>query len=208
LFETSGLALDKEQNPSHKERMTLSSTGTARAAIDQIFGVFRSHGDRHYGENVSELQHALQAAEFAKQFGETDGVVLSCLLHDYGHMLHNLGEDIAEKGVDAKHEEIGAELLKGMFPESILEPIRQHVAAKRYLCWKIPAYADGLSDSSQLSLQLQGGPMSDDEARQFEANPHYEACIKVRRYDDMGKVPDMPTADLQSYRPLLEKFLL
>jgi phosphonate degradation associated HDIG domain protein len=176
--------------------------------VDQIFAVFQSHGDRHYGENVSELQHALQTAEFAKQFGETEDVILCCLLHDYGHMLHNLGEDIALKGVDAKHEEIGAELLKDLFPQAILEPIRQHVAAKRYLCWKIPAYADGLSDSSRLSLQLQGGPMTDEEAQAFEANPHYEACVKVRRYDDMGKVPDMPTADLEGYRPLIEKYLL
>ena len=176
--------------------------------VDQILSVFLNYGDRHYGEHVSELQHALQTAEFARQFGEADDVVLSCLLHDYGHMLHDLGENIAQHGIDAKHEELGVELLKGMFPDAILEPIRQHVAAKRYLCWKIPAYADGLSESSQLSLQLQGGPMNDDEAQQFESNPHYESCVKVRRYDDMGKVPDMPTAELESYRPLIEKYLL
>ena len=188
--------------------MTLNSTNTAQVTIDQIFEVFQTLGNGHYGENVSELEHALQTAEFARQFDESDAVILSCLLHDYGHMLHNLGEDIAQKGVDAKHEEIGAELLKAMFPDFILEPIRQHVAAKRYLCWKVPAYTDGLSESSRLSLQLQGGPMNDDEGRQFEANPHFEACIKGRRYDDMGNVPNMPTADLESYRPLIEKFLL
>jgi len=184
------------------------SETASTSPVGRIFQVFRECGDRHYGENISELQHALQTAEFARQFGEADDVVLSCLLHDYGHMLHDLGENIAQQGVDARHEELGAELLRGMFPEAILEPIRQHVAAKRYLCWKVPTYVDGLSESSQLSLQLQGGPMNDDEARQFESNPHYEACVKVRSYDDMGKVPDMATADLESYRPLIEKYLL
>lgn len=176
--------------------------------VDQIFSIFREYGSRHYGENVSELEHALQTAEFARQFGETDSIVLSCLLHDYGHMLHDLGEDIAQQGIDAKHEIIGATLLKDLFPEMILEPIRQHVAAKRYLCWKNPAYEAGLSESSRLSLQLQGGPMTDIEAQKFETNPHFIACIKVRYYDDMGKVPNMPTTDLQSYRSLIEKYLL
>lgn len=178
------------------------------APVDRIFSIFQEHGNRHYGENVSELEHALQTAEFATQSGESDSVVLSCLLHDYGHMLHELGEDIAQHGVDAKHEVIGAALLKDLFPEEILEPIRQHVAAKRYLCWKIPAYAQGLSESSRLSLQLQGGPMNDVEAQEFETNLHFAACLKVRRYDDMGKVPGMQTADLESYRELIESFLL
>lgn len=178
------------------------------APVDQIFSIFREYGNRHYGENVSELEHALQTAEFARQFGESDSIVLSCLLHDYGHMLHDLGEDIAQHGIDARHEIIGATLLKDLFPEIILEPIRQHVAAKRYLCWKNPAYEAGLSESSRLSLQLQGGPMTDVEAQKFETNPHFIACIKVRYYDDMGKVPNMPTADLQSYRSLIEKYLL
>jgi phosphonate degradation associated HDIG domain protein len=177
------------------------------APVDRIFSIFQQYGNRHYGENVSELEHALQTAEFAKQSGESDSIVLSCLLHDYGHMLHDLGEDIAQHGVDAKHEVIGATLLKDLFPEMILEPIRQHVAAKRYLCWKVPAYAQGLSESSSLSLQLQGGPMNDVEAQEFESNPHFAACLKVRRYDDMGKVPAMQTADLESYRGLIEKYL-
>ena len=177
------------------------------APVDQIFSIFREYGSRHYGENVSELEHALQTAEFAKEFGEPESIVLSCLLHDYGHMLHDLGEDAAEYGIDAKHEVIGATLLKDYFPEIILEPIRQHVAAKRYLCWRMPTYIDGLSDSSRLSLQLQGGPMNDVEAQKFETNPHFAACIKVRQYDDMGKVPAMQTADLESYRGLMEMYL-
>lgn len=176
--------------------------------IDDILEVFRERGDRHYGEDVTEREHALQAAEFAVQFGESDAVVLSCLLHDFGHMLHDHGEDIAHRGVDAKHEELGAMLLKDCFPEEILQPVRQHVAAKRYLCWKDPDYCRGLSESSQVSLRLQGGPMSDDQAVEFESLPYFDSCVRVRRYDDLGKVPGMPTESLDSYLPLIEKYFL
>ena len=175
--------------------------------VQKIFAVFKERGSGHYGENVSEQEHALQTAEFARQFGEPDAVVLACLLHDFGHMLHDLGEDIALHGIDARHEELGAELLKAHFPEEVLEPIRQHVASKRYLVWKDPRYAAGLSESSIRSLALQGGPMTDAEAAAFEARPHFKACISLRRCDDMGKVPQMKTADLESYEPLIRRFL-
>lgn len=180
---------------------------TPAETVDQILEVFNERGHRHYGENVSELEHALQTAEFAKQFGESDAVVLSCLLHDYGHLLHDLGEDIADQGIDAQHEELGAVLLRDLFPAEIVEPVRLHVAAKRYLCWREPHYRDGLSESSQRSLELQGGVMSDTEAAQFEAHPHYLAAVQVRRYDDMGKVQGMQTESLESYRPLIQRFL-
>lgn len=196
---------------SRARRMTIANhgfSGSAADALAKIFAVFDERGGRHYGENVSELEHALQTAEFARQFGESDAVVLACLLHDFGHMLHDMGEDVALQGVDAKHEELGAELLRDLFPEEILDPIRQHVAAKRYLCWKDPAYAAGLSESSVRSLALQGGPMTDAEAVVFETRPHFAACVSLRRYDDMGKVPKMPTADLRSYEPLIRRFLV
>ena len=186
----------------------MATQATDETPVDKIVSVYLTHGNRHYGEDVSELEHALQTAEFARQFGESDALILSCLLHDYGHMLHDLGEDIALLGVDAKHEELGAALLKGLFPDEILEPIRQHVAAKRFLCCKSSAYIEGLSKSSRISLRLQGGTMSDAEAAQFQANPHFEACLKVRQYDDMGKVPGMKTASLESYRELIQRFLL
>lgn len=176
------------------------------AIVDQIYAVYAEKGHRHYGENVSELEHALQSAEFARQFGESDAVVLACLLHDYGHLLHDLGETVANDGIDARHEELGATLLREQFPPEIVEPVRLHVAAKRYLCGKDRTYLEGLSPSSRLSLQLQGGPMSEEELRKFEAHPHYDAAVRVRRYDDMGKVPGMKTPGLEAYRELIEEF--
>lgn len=182
-------------------------SGRHTLTVDDLFDVFHERGHRHYGENVSELEHALQTAEFARIYGESESLIVACLLHDYGHMLHDLGEDIASQGVDARHEQLGALLLAGTFPEEILEPIRQHVASKRYLCWKEPGYLEGLSESSRRSLELQGGPMTNEEARQFESLPYFESCVRLRRYDDMGKVPDMVTTPLENYRPLIEKFL-
>lgn len=176
--------------------------------VEQVFSVYQRHGGRHYGEHVTELQHALQCATFAQQFGESDAVIAACLLHDYGHLLHEMGEDIAARGIDARHEDLGAMALQEWFGPEIVEPTRLHVAAKRYLCWKDARYFDGLSAASQRSLELQGGPMSGEEAAAFEANPHHQAAVRVRRYDDMGKVPHMQTPSLESFRALLAQFTL
>jgi phosphonate degradation associated HDIG domain protein len=176
-------------------------------SLDEVIALYRERGHRHYGEAVTELQHALQCATFAQQAGEAPIVVAASLLHDYGHLCHDLGEDVADHGVDARHENIGANQLNLLFVDEVVEAGRLHVAAKRYLCWKEPGYFDGLSEASQKSLALQGGPMSDEEASAFESGPYYDTAVRVRRYDDMGKVADMKTPELESFRPLLQTFL-
>ena len=176
--------------------------------LEDVLNTYREHGHRLYGESVTERQHALQCATFAREAGEPPVVVAAALLHDFGHLCHHLGEDIAEHGVDARHELIGANRLRELFADEIVDAGRLHVAAKRYLCWKEPTYLDGLSEASRQSLRLQGGPLDDDEAHKFEQAPHFEIAVQVRRYDDMGKVPGMITPDLDSFRPLLEGFLV
>jgi phosphonate degradation associated HDIG domain protein len=175
--------------------------------IDQLLHLFRERGHRQYGEQVTESEHALQCATFARQAGEPAHLVAACLLHDYGHLLHNLGEQIADQGIDARHENLGANYLARYFAEEVVEPIRLHVRAKRYLCWKERAYADGLSDASRQSLSLQGGSMSDAEARAFEAHPHFASAVSLRRYDDMGKVAEMVTPSFEDFRSVLEPFV-
>lgn len=176
--------------------------------LDDVLNTYRQHGHLLYGESVTELQHALQCATFAQQANEPPVIVAAALLHDYGHLCHQLGEDIADRGVDARHEHIGANRLKGLFMDEIVDAGRLHVAAKRYLCWKEPGYFEELSEASRQSLRLQGGPMTDAEGREFEREPHFELAVRVRRYDDMGKVPEMKTPDLDWFRPLLEGFLI
>ncbi|WP_044252113.1 HD domain-containing protein [Isosphaera pallida] len=164
---------------------------------------FRVKGDRHYGEHVSEREHALQAAEFARRQGLTDSLVLACLLHNYGHLLHDLGETIAQEGIDAHHEDLGAAALARWFGREVVEPVRLHVAAKRYLCTVDPAYLAGLSPASRLSLELQGGLMNSDEARLFESHPYYGDAVALRRCDDQAKVPGLVVPGLETYRDLV-----
>lgn len=176
--------------------------------VSRVIDQYNEKGHRSYGEDVTELEHALQCATFARQFGEPDAIVAACLLHDYGHLLHDMGEDIADRGVDAHHEELGAKALSRWFVAEVVEPGRLHVAAKRYLCCRDRQYYEGLSPASRQSLALQGGPMSEDEARRFESEPHFRAAVQVRRYDDMGKVSGMATPPLEQFRPLLVAFVL
>ena len=180
---------------------------TTTQIIDDVFSVFRERGHQTYGESVTEMQHALQCATFAELSGESPEIVAACLLHDYGHLCHDLGESIAEQGVDALHENIGANRLAKFFAPEVIEPVRLHVAAKRYLCCSEPEYLANLSEASRRSLNLQGGPMTEAEAREFERHPHFRAAIRLRRYDDMGKVPRMETPDLETFRPVLESFV-
>ena len=175
--------------------------------VSEILRVFKERGHRVYGERVTEQQHALQCATLARGEGEDELLVAACLLHDYGHLLHNLAEDIAERGVDAGLERIAANQLSAWFPQEVVEPIRLHAAAKRYLCWKEPKYFGELSNGSRKSLALQGGPMTAEEARAFESDPYFDRAIRLRRYDDRGKRPDAQTLDLGEFRPLLESLV-
>src|SRR4051812_21354128 len=117
--------------------------------IDELCDLFatRGHG-AYFGEDVTELEHALQCAHLAESAGADDALVAAALLHDVGHLLHELGEDVAERGLDARHEEAGAAWLARHFGPALVDPVRLHVAAKRYLCTVEPAYRQGLSPAS------------------------------------------------------------
>jgi len=172
--------------------------------VDHIFAEFTQHGERLYmGEEVSQLKHALQAALLAEEAGAPDYLVVAALLHDYGHLLHDLDEDCAEQGVDDHHDELAAEALAAYFPADVVEPIRLHVASKRYLCAVDPGYLDDLSPASRLSLALQGGPFTDAEVAAFEALPHAADALQVRHWDDRAKTPGLETLTLEHYRPTL-----
>jgi phosphonate degradation associated HDIG domain protein len=161
-------------------------------------------GDSYFGEPVTVLEHSLEAAFFAREANSTDALVVAALLHDVGHLLHQQGEHIADQGIDTQHEELAHHVLSTHFPASVTEPIRLHVAAKRYLCFADPAYLDALSPSSHQSLVLQGGPMSADEASAFLALPFAPEAIALRRWDDEAKIPSLAVPPAESYLPLIE----
>jgi len=161
-------------------------------------------GESYFGEPVTVLEHCLQAAFFARNAASPDSLIAAALLHDVGHLLHRESEDVANLGIDTRHEELADRMLAAHLPAAVTEPIRLHVAAKRYLCFADSAYLDALSASSVLSLGLQGGPMSSGEAEAFLALPFAREAITLRHWDEEAKIADLQVPEIGSYLPLLK----
>jgi phosphonate degradation associated HDIG domain protein len=178
----------------------MNSDPRSDALIREIAELFARRGRQMYsGEPVTQTEHALQAALQAEQSGADAALITAAFLHDVGHLLHDLDEDCAEEDIDDKHEALGAEWLSQHFGFEVVEPVRLHVAAKRYLCAVDQEYFDRLSDASRLSLRLQGGPFTTAQARKFEEHPCFAAAIKLRRWDEEAKIPQLPTPPLEQY---------
>ena len=172
--------------------------------IDVIAEIFERRGAEAYlGEPVSMSEHMLQTAALAQAAGESEAVVAAALLHDIGHLVDDSGGYSPDDTIDHRHEAAGARLLAGHFPPLVVDSIRLHVAAKRYLCAVEPAYHAGLSPASQHSLALQGGPMDDAEIAAFRCEPFHEAAVRVRRWDDYGKVTGLTPQPFVAFCPLL-----
>jgi len=161
-------------------------------------------GESYFGEPVTVLEHCLEAAHFAREANSVPTLIAAALLHDVGHLLHQESEDVADHGIDTRHEELADQMLSAHLPASVTEPIRLHVAAKRYLCFADPDYFAALSPSSVLSLTLQGGPMSPEEASAFLAGPFAQEAITLRHWDDEAKIPELPVPGVDSYLPLMK----
>lgn len=176
--------------------------------IEKVIHLFESHGDSQYGgEAVSQLEHALQAAHFASEAGVKESIIVAGILHDIGHLLHHLPDDAPENGIDDLHENLANDFLQKYFLPEVVEPVRLHVAAKRYLCRIEPEYLNILSEPSIISLGLQGGPMSANECSEFEKNPFYADAVRLRRFDDQAKIENLQVKDLSFYVPHLEAFV-
>ena len=166
----------------------------------ELLEIFVGRATRRYGLSaITQLQHALQAAALAEADNAPPATVLASLLHDVGHMVHDLGEDPAARGVDDVHEELGATWLAERFGPEVSEPVRLHVTAKRYLCTVEPDYFSKLTPDSVRSLKLQGGPMSPDEVAAFRADPFHAEAVRLRRYDEGAKDPRAQTPDFDHY---------
>jgi len=175
------------------------------SVIDEIFAVYADRGSAAYfGESVSMTEHGLQAAHFAELAGAGEAVIAAALLHDVGHLITVVPDDIADWTTDAHHEATGARWLSKRFGAEVAEPVRLHVRAKRYLCAVDPKYFSQLSAASVLTLKLQGGPMTAEEVVSFEAEPGFRDALIVRRCDDQGKVAGLATRRLEDYRGLLQ----
>lgn len=168
--------------------------------LNSILTLYRQRGQSQYGgEAVSQLDHALQCATLAENTGQSPELITACLFHDLGHLVHHLGEDVAVRGIDDRHEYRAVPVLATMFSSAVTAPIQLHVAAKRYLCAVDENYWASLSPASKRSLDLQGGIFSDDEAIAFINQPYAEDAVKLRRWDDLAKQPDLETPDLEHF---------
>ena len=176
--------------------------------IDFILELFAQQGANEYmGEAVTMSQHMEQTAACAVADAAPDSLVIAALLHDIGHFIGEHPIDALEKGIDNDHETIGADYLRNHFADSISEPVRLHVAAKRYLCATDPDYFARLSPASVNSLEVQGGPMNAAEVAAFEANPHHRDAVRLRCYDDDGKVTGLTINPVTHYRATLESLV-
>jgi gamma-butyrobetaine dioxygenase len=173
-------------------------------SIDTLRDLFASRGDAEYlGERVSVAAHMLQAGALAEAAGASEHLVAAALLHDLGHLVSPTSRES-----DARHEESGAEwLLELGFPLAVTQPVRLHVAAKRYLCAVEPTYLQALSPASRRSLALQGGPMSAWESEAFALQEYAGAAVAVRRWDEAAKDPSATTPAFEHFQTMLNRIL-
>jgi phosphonate degradation associated HDIG domain protein len=172
---------------------------------DQIVELYLEHGHIAYeGEGVTQLEHALQCAQLALRAGVHDALIVASLLHDIGHLVNRLGASPSLRGLNDMHEQVAADTLSPHFIEAVVEPIRLHVEAKRYLCQVEPTYRAALSPDSTRSLELQGGPLDAASAAAFIARPWAADAVRLRRWDDGAKRRAAAVPPLSEFIPLLK----
>ena len=168
--------------------------------LPDIEMLYARHGASQYsGEPVTQLEHALQTAHLAEQSGADDALVTACLLHDLGHLLNDLGETPSLRGLDDTHQYYALPFLRGLFPQRVLDAIKLHVDAKRYLCQADPAYHARLSDDSRRSLALQGGVFDAGQAAAFLTQGGAHDAVRLRQWDDLAKQADLATPSLAHF---------
>lgn len=181
-------------------------TLTRETIVPFLASIFERRGAEEYlGEPVTIAEHMLQGAALAEAEGAGDELVAAALLHDIGHFTSEFGTYSPDDTEDKHHDDAGAEVLAPFFPPLVTECVRLHVSAKRYLCASDPTYFGKLSSASVHTLSLQGGPMNADEAQAFRKNPFHAEAVRVRIWDEGGKVPGMATKRFRDYEPLLQR---
>ena len=178
---------------------------TLDTIVPFLADIFARRGHEEYlGEEVTMSAHMLQGAHFAEAEGQRVEIIVAALLHDIGHFTSEFGSFTMNDTVDRLHEEAGATVLAEFFPSVVTDCVRDHVAAKRYLCAVDPTYFDDLSDASVQSLSLQGGPMNEAEVAEFEKLENTRDIVQVRLYDDRGKVHGMEVPGFDHYRSMVQ----
>ena len=175
--------------------------------IDQIISNYLNNKSLYIGEKVTMSEHMIQTAMLAEETNCSSNLICSSLLHDYGHFILKNPDDLVNKNKDGKHEDVGYEFLKKYFIKDVLGPIKYHVKAKKYLA-REEKYYKLLSEASKISLKLQGGVMSNEEAEKFESNEFFENSIKLRKFDEIAKKSGLKIKSINEYKNLLATKLI
>jgi phosphonate degradation associated HDIG domain protein len=178
---------------------------------DEILTLYKMYGNQDYiGEPVSQIEHMCQCAELAEREDYDYEVILAAFFHDIGHLCEHIMEvDYMEDYGIVDHEKIGADYLKSKgFSKKITKLVASHVEAKRYLTFKYPDYYEQLSDASRSTLNFQGGPMNEKEAKDFEKDELFPLYITLRGWDEKAKTEHVPLPDLERYRTMMIQHLI
>jgi len=175
--------------------------------VDEIINKYQNNNSLYIGEKVTMTEHMIQTAMLAEENQSPTSLICACLLHDYGHFIIEDPNQLVSKSLDGRHEDIGFKFLKNYFKPEVVEPIKLHVQAKRYLC-REKSYWNTLSEASKISLKLQGGVMNDNEAKKFITFEFHDKAILLRKYDDEGKVPNAKMKKIEQYRNLINSQLI
>ena len=175
--------------------------------IDQIISSYSNNKSLYIGEKVTITEHMIQTAMLAEKNNCSSSLICSSLLHDYGHFILENPDDLVGKRKDGRHEDVGYEFLKKYFVKNVVEPIKYHVKAKKYLA-RDAKYYRILSEASKVSLQLQGGIMDYKEAKEFQGSEFFEDSIKLRKFDEEAKKADLKIKSINEYKNLLSSKLI
>jgi [1-hydroxy-2-(trimethylamino)ethyl]phosphonate dioxygenase len=175
--------------------------------IDQIISNYLNNKSLYIGEKVTMSEHMIQTAMLAEETNCSNNLICSSLLHDYGHFILENPNYLVNKNKDGKHEDVGYKFLKKYFIKDVLGPIKYHVKAKKYLA-REEKYYKLLSEASKISLKLQGGIMSNEEAKKFESNEFFENSIKLRKFDEIAKKSGLKIKSINEYKNLLATKLI
>ena len=175
--------------------------------IEKIISNFTNNKALYIGEKVTMSEHMIQTAMLAEKAKCNDDLVCSCLLHDYGHFILEKPDELVKLKVDGEHENIAYEYLKSFFKKEIVEPIKYHVLAKRYLA-RDKKYYNELSEASKISLNLQGGVLNDEESNKFKTKEYFRPSILLRKFDEAAKRTDIKMKSIHDYQKLLTSKLI
>ena len=175
--------------------------------IDQIISSYLNSKLLYIGEKISMTEHMIQTAMLAEKANCSSNLICSSLLHDYGHFILKNPDKLVNKKKDGKHEDLGFKFLNKYFIKDVVGPIKYHVKAKKYLA-RDKKYYNTLSEASKISLKLQGGVMSNNEAKEFESNEFFESSIKLRKFDENAKKVGLKIKSINEYKNLLVSKLI